>query len=103
MSWRAQNRSKDAKTPSVTGVRSQNPELDCCPVQPYDIIPANITQDPLTQHQGESFGPNRMAWRISLGYSDSISSPRTNRNEVLTELGPENQNRRYEVSSHSWK
>jgi hypothetical protein len=35
MSWGAQNRSKDAKTPSVAGVRSQKPELDCCPVQPY--------------------------------------------------------------------
>jgi hypothetical protein len=35
MSWRAQNRSKDAKTPSAAGVRSQKPELDCCPVQPY--------------------------------------------------------------------
>jgi hypothetical protein len=35
MSWGAQNRSKDAKTPSVAGVWSKNPELDCCPVQPY--------------------------------------------------------------------
>jgi hypothetical protein len=35
MSWGAQNRSKDAKTPSVAGVRSQKPEPDCCPVQPY--------------------------------------------------------------------
>jgi hypothetical protein len=35
MSWKAPNRSKDAKTPSVAGVRSQKPELDCCPVQPY--------------------------------------------------------------------
>jgi hypothetical protein len=35
MSWRAQNRSKDAKNPSVAGVWSQKPEPDCCPVQPY--------------------------------------------------------------------
>ena len=35
MSWGAQNRSKDAKTPSVAGVRSDKPELDRCPVQPY--------------------------------------------------------------------
>jgi hypothetical protein len=35
MSWGAQNRSKDAKTPSVAGVRSDKPELDCCPIQPY--------------------------------------------------------------------
>jgi hypothetical protein len=35
MSWRAQNRSKDAKTPSVALAMSKNPEPDCCPVQPY--------------------------------------------------------------------
>jgi hypothetical protein len=35
MSWGAQNRSKDAKTPSVAGGRSEKPELDCCPIQPY--------------------------------------------------------------------
>jgi hypothetical protein len=37
MSWGAQNRSKDAKTPSVAGVRSDKPELGCCPVQPYRV------------------------------------------------------------------
>jgi hypothetical protein len=41
-----------------------------------------------------------MAWRISLGYSDSISSPRTGVEAILTELGPENQNWRYAASSH---
>jgi hypothetical protein len=65
------------------------------------LIPAKITQDPLTQHQGESFGPNRKAWRISLGCSDSISSPRTGVEAILTELGPETQNWRYAVSSHA--
>ena len=65
------------------------------------LIPAKITQDPLTQHQGESFGPNRIAWRISLRCSDSISSPRTGVEAILTELGPGNQNRRYAASSHS--
>ena len=35
MSWRAQNRSKDAKTPSVAGFWSQKPELGPCPIQPY--------------------------------------------------------------------
>ena len=64
------------------------------------LIPAKTTQDPLTQHQGESFGPNRIAWRISLGCSDSISSPRTGVEAILTELGPETQNRRYAASRH---
>ena len=36
MSWRAQNRSKDAKTPSGSRGRLIKPELDCCPVQPYE-------------------------------------------------------------------
>ena len=35
-----------------------------------------------------------------MGCSDSISSPRTGVEAILTELGPENQNRRYVVSSH---
>jgi hypothetical protein len=35
MSWGAQNRSKDAKTPSVARVLSENPELDLWPIQPY--------------------------------------------------------------------
>jgi hypothetical protein len=35
MSWGAQNRSKDAKTPSGSRGRSQKPELGSCPIQPY--------------------------------------------------------------------
>jgi hypothetical protein len=35
MSWGAQNRSKDAKTPSAGRAMSKKPELGCCPVQPY--------------------------------------------------------------------
>jgi hypothetical protein len=35
MSWGAQNRSKDAKTPSVGRGMSENPEPDLRPVQQY--------------------------------------------------------------------
>jgi hypothetical protein len=35
MSWGAQNRSKDAKTPCVAGVRSRNPKPALCGIQPY--------------------------------------------------------------------
>ena len=42
MSWGAQNRSKDAKTPSVGRAMSDKPELDRCPVQPY---PAQHARD----------------------------------------------------------
>jgi hypothetical protein len=35
MSWRAQSRSKDAKTPSVALALSEKPELDLWPVQQY--------------------------------------------------------------------
>jgi hypothetical protein len=35
MSWGAQNRSEDTKTPSVGRGMSKKPEPDCCPVQPY--------------------------------------------------------------------
>jgi hypothetical protein len=41
-----------------------------------------------------------MAWGISLRCSDSISSPRTGVEAILTELGPENQNWRYAASSY---
>jgi hypothetical protein len=39
MSWRAQSRSKDAKTPSVGRAMSENPEPGLWPVQPY-LLPA---------------------------------------------------------------
>jgi hypothetical protein len=35
MSWGAQNRSEDAKTPSTPRGRSKKPEPGCCPIQPY--------------------------------------------------------------------
>jgi hypothetical protein len=35
MSWGAQNRSKDAKTPSVAGGRSRKPKPALCGIQPY--------------------------------------------------------------------
>ena len=35
MSWGAQSRSEDAKTPSASRGMSQKPEPDCCPIQPY--------------------------------------------------------------------
>jgi hypothetical protein len=35
MSWRAQSRSKDAKTPSTPRGRSEKPELDLWPIQQY--------------------------------------------------------------------
>jgi hypothetical protein len=35
MSWEAQNRSKDAKTPSAGLAMSKKPEPGCCPIQPY--------------------------------------------------------------------
>jgi hypothetical protein len=38
MSWGAQTRSKDAKTPSVGLAMSENPEPDSCPVQPCALL-----------------------------------------------------------------
>jgi hypothetical protein len=38
MSWGAQSRSKDAKTPSTPRGRSEKPEPDCRPVQPYAVL-----------------------------------------------------------------
>ena len=38
MSWRAQSRYKDAKTPSVGRGMSEKPELGLWPIQPYGWI-----------------------------------------------------------------
>jgi hypothetical protein len=40
MSWGAQNRPKDAKTPSAGRGMSEKPELDLWPVQQYGLIRA---------------------------------------------------------------
>jgi hypothetical protein len=37
MSWGAQSRSEDAKTPNEAEVWSDKPEPDRCPVQPYPV------------------------------------------------------------------
>jgi hypothetical protein len=44
MSWGAQNRSKDAKTPSGSRGRSEKPELDRCPVQQY-VVKCHVKHD----------------------------------------------------------
>ena len=44
MSWRAQNRSKDAKTPSAAPAMSRNPKLALCGIQPYPQISVIETQ-----------------------------------------------------------
>jgi hypothetical protein len=58
--------------------------------------------NPLTQHQGGRFWtkPNSLEDKSDKKCTWKCS-PRTNWNEVLTELGPENQNWRYAVSSHT--
>jgi hypothetical protein len=38
MSWGAQNRSKDAKTPSASRGMSENPNLELCGIQPYSWL-----------------------------------------------------------------
>jgi hypothetical protein len=42
MSWGAQNRSKDAKTPSVAGGRSRKPKPALCGIQPYAAVIAAV-------------------------------------------------------------
>jgi hypothetical protein len=65
MSWGAQNRSKDAKTPSVAGVRSQKPELDCCPVQPYPIRDANLERTQVLVFSCRSGSQKKKAGRVT--------------------------------------
>ena len=50
MSWGAQNRSKDEKTPSVGRVMSEKPEPDCCPVQPYGMVPSLDGKGAMSYH-----------------------------------------------------
>jgi hypothetical protein len=67
MSWRAQNRSKDAKTPSVAGVRSDKPELGCCPIQPYTYCAVCVKHSPL--RDDSVLGLSTLSYRIRLGYA----------------------------------
>jgi hypothetical protein len=39
MSWGAQNRSKDAKTPGVALAMPENPKLALCGIQLYQPVP----------------------------------------------------------------
>ena len=68
MSWGAQNRSKDAKTPSASRGMSKNPELGCCPVQspaisnPGAMIPISyVTCAMKYKHLAEGLGGHRRA------------------------------------------
>jgi hypothetical protein len=62
MSWGAQNRSEDAKTPGVAGVRSDKPEPGCCPIQPYMLM----------QHKSKGKGqrPETCRRRRASGYAE---------------------------------
>jgi hypothetical protein len=55
MSWGAQNRSKDAKTPSVAGGRSENPEPDPCPIQPYFLVGTNTKRSAMRIRTQEKY------------------------------------------------
>jgi hypothetical protein len=70
MSWGAQNRSKDAKTPSAGRAMSRKSKLELCGIQPYHT---------------------KRTKKCGL---------RTNCNAVLKELGPKNLNRVVARSSH---
>jgi hypothetical protein len=55
MSWGAQNRSKDAKTPSVGRAMSRKPKLELCGIQPYlKIAAVVITTCSVYSHRGVS-------------------------------------------------
>jgi hypothetical protein len=51
MSWGAQNRSEDAKTPSGSRGRSDKPELDLWPVHPYHFLVLNISKARMNNNQ----------------------------------------------------
>jgi hypothetical protein len=53
MSWGAQNRFEDAKTPIAAGGRSENPELDLWPIQQYAKRPL-IDSPPPAANSGDS-------------------------------------------------
>jgi hypothetical protein len=68
MSWGAQNRSKDAKTPSASRGRSDKPEPGLWPIQPYLEIGQGrqIAQDGGSPHVGQVSNPRfvRQDWRM---------------------------------------
>jgi hypothetical protein len=84
MSWGAQSRSEDAKTPSTPRGRSEKPELDLCPVQPHNtvvsdkyrmLVPWTETGDPgcplcmeplLTNFTASGLGRTRRRQKVQL-------------------------------------
>jgi hypothetical protein len=81
MSWGAQSRSKDAKTPSAGRGMSENPELDCCPVQPCPSIASTAVlltkpqipkantrlQHDCTTHTRQSQSRDKAEWVVVVG------------------------------------
>jgi hypothetical protein len=63
MSWGAQSRSKDAKTPSVAGGRSKKPEPGCCPIQPYLKVYADSKADAGEVYQMKG-DPAKRLWAL---------------------------------------
>jgi hypothetical protein len=51
MSWGAQNRSEDAKTPSAGRGMSENPEPGLWPVQPYHFLVLNMSKARMNNNQ----------------------------------------------------
>jgi hypothetical protein len=78
MSWRAQNRSKDAKTPSVARALSDKPEPDRCPVQPQ--VAATATYTPELQ-------PLQLGAHTHLLYSVRLCMARTALDHKPTHFG----------------
>jgi hypothetical protein len=75
MSWRAQSRSKDAKTLSVERARSENPKPALCSIQRYDLAQSSY----LRSHHARPALPPRTRVRLYHAPARSTSASTTPR------------------------
>jgi hypothetical protein len=89
MSWGAQNRSKDAKTPSVGRGMSEKPEPGLWPVHPYIVhAVGHRPHTALTCLPGKFMHPHRMDDRGSAKHLWATTGVSTHRQEHETRQLP---------------
>jgi hypothetical protein len=71
MSWGAQNRSKDAKTPSAAPAMSRKPELALCGIQPYALL-ARMLPFRLGAHRPVSGSSGRYVLSKGVSYKNRV-------------------------------
>jgi hypothetical protein len=80
MSWGAQSRSKDAKTPSAARALSRNPKLALCGIQPYQLTPDSRR---LSAHEQRSEMARAVAEEEAAAAQRELEKPSSNEQPIM--------------------